>query len=85
MPVYTWLEIGVLLLELGVGLGKSGSSGISHGKGEGHVVYEIVFVVGVAPPTHVGAWSMAVLLEQPFEYFTLQEQSMHIEYGAFVY
>ena len=23
----------------------------------------------VAPPTHVGAWSMAVLLGQPFEYY----------------
>ena len=23
----------------------------------------------VAPPAHVGAWSMAVLLGQPFEYY----------------
>ena len=23
----------------------------------------------MAPPTHVGAWSMAVLLGQPFEYY----------------
>ena len=23
----------------------------------------------VAPPTHVGAWSMALLLGQPFEYY----------------
>ena len=27
---------------------------------EGHVVHAVC----VAPPTHVGAWSMAVLLEQ---------------------
>ena len=32
-------EIGVLLLELRVGLVKSGKSGISHGKGEGYVVH----------------------------------------------
>ena len=23
----------------------------------------------MAPPTHVGAWSMAVMLGQPFEYY----------------
>ena len=51
----------------GVGgrVGKSGKSGVSHGKGEGHVV----FVMCVAPPAHVGAWSMAVVLGQPFEYY----------------
>ena len=52
----------------GVGgrVGKSGKSGISHGKGEGHVVHTgvNVFVMCVAPPTHVGAWSMALLLGQ---------------------
>ena len=37
-------------------------------KGEGHVVHA-VFVMCVAPPTHVGAWSMALLLGQPFEYY----------------
>ena len=53
----------------GVGgrVGKSGKSGISHGKGEGHVVH--AGVMCVAPPTHVGAWSMTVLLGQPFEYY----------------
>ena len=25
----------------------------------------------VAPPTHVGTWSMAVLLGQPFEYYII--------------
>ena len=58
----------------GVGgrVGKSGKSGISHGKSEGHVVHagvNCVFVMCVAPPTHVGAWSMALLLGQPFEYY----------------
>ena len=54
----------------GVGgrVGKSGKSGISHGKGEGHVVHASVICV-CAPPTHVGAWSMALLLGQPFEYY----------------
>ena len=36
--ISSWPEIGVLLLELGVGLGV-GKSSISHGKGEGHVVH----------------------------------------------
>ena len=42
---------------VGVRVDKSGKSGISHGKGEGHVVHA-VFVVCVAPPTHVvrGQW-----------------------------
>ena len=46
-------------------VGKSSKSGISHGKGKGHIVY----VMCVALPTHVGAWSMAVLLGQPFEIY----------------
>ena len=33
------LEIGVLLAAVGVRVGKSGKSGVSHGKGEGHVVH----------------------------------------------
>ena len=28
-----------------------------------------MFVMCVAPPTLVGAWSMALLLGQPFEYY----------------
>ena len=50
----------------GVGgrVGKSGKSGVSHGKGEGHVVHagvhvNCLFVMCVAPPTHVGACSYA--------------------------
>ena len=59
----------MLLLELGIGLLSRVRK--SHCKGEGHVVYtsEIVFVMCVPPPTRVGAWSMAVLLGQPFEYY----------------
>ena len=59
----------------GVGgrVGKSDKWYISHGKGEGHAGVNRVCIhnvcVCVAPPTHVGAWSMAVLLEQPFEYY----------------
>ena len=29
----------------------------------------------VAPPTHVGAWSMALLLGQPFEYYSYYYKS----------
>ena len=36
--------------DAGVG-GRGSKSGISHGKGKGHVVH-----AGVAVPTHVGAW-----------------------------
>ena len=55
----------------GVGgrVGKLGKFGISHGKGEGHVVHagvNCVCIMCVVPPTHVGAWSMAVLPGQPF-------------------
>ena len=32
-----------------------------------HAGVNCVCVMYVAPPTHVGAWSMAVLLEQPFD------------------
>ena len=57
-------------------IGKSGKFGISHGKGEGHVVHagvNCVCVMCVAPPTHVGAWSMAVLLRQPLEYYRITD------------
>ena len=33
------------------------------------MLVKIVFVMCLAPPIHVGAWSMAVLLGQPFEYY----------------
>ena len=29
----------------------------------------LMFVMCVAPPTHVGVWSMVDLLGQPFEYY----------------
>ena len=40
----------------------------------------IVFVMCVAPPAHVGAWSMAVLLGQPFEYYYYYH-NMYITYA----
>ena len=61
-------EIGVLLLELGVGL-VSRVNLVSHMGPCCACWCKIVFVVCVAPPTHVGAWSMALLLGQPFEYY----------------
>ena len=61
-------EIGVLLLELGVGL-VSRVSLVSHMVRVRAMLCMLMFVMCVAPPTHVGAWSMAVLLGQPFEYY----------------
>ena len=56
-----WLEIGVLLLELGVGrVGKSGKSCVSHGKGEDHVVHAgvncVCNVCGSAHACGCGQW-----------------------------
>ena len=57
--------IGVLLLELGVDLGKSG---ISHGKGEGHVVHAGVnCVCNVCGSAH--SCGCVVNVRQPFEYY----------------
>ena len=54
-----------------VKVGKSGKSGVSHGKAEGHVVHAGVNCVCnmCGSATHVGAWSMTVLLRQPFQYY----------------
>ena len=52
-------EIGVLLLELGVGL----VSRVSYMVRVRAMLCMLYSVMCVAPPTHVGAWSMAVLLE----------------------
>ena len=64
-------EIGVLLLELGVGL-VSQVSLVSHMvrvRAMLCMLVLFVFVMCVAPPTHVGAWSMALLLGEPSEYY----------------
>ena len=64
-------ELGVLLLELGVG-SVSQVSLVSHMVRVRAVLcmlLEIVFVMCVAPPTQVCVWSMAVLLGQLFEYY----------------
>ena len=57
----------------GVGgrVGKSGKSGISHGKGEGHAVYASVnCVCNVCGSAHsCGCVVNGTLLRQPFEYY----------------
>ena len=58
----------------GVGgrVGKSGKSGVSHGKGEGHVVHAGVnCVCNVCGSAHsCGCVVNGFLLGQPFEYYT---------------
>ena len=59
---------GVLLLEFGLG-SVSRVSLVSHMVSVMTMLCMLVFVLCVAPPPHVGAWSMVVLLGQPFEYY----------------
>ena len=47
-----------LVAGVGVRVGKSGKSDVSHGKGEGHVVHAGVNLFCNVCATHVGAWCM---------------------------
>ena len=77
LPFFPWPEIGVLLLELGVGLvSRVSLVYISHGKGEGHVVHAGVnCVCNVCGSTHscggvVNGLLSVIIIDRRTTFFT---------------